>query len=154
MPLLKSVIMIKQEYQVIINASPEKIWDVLWNESTYNKWTSVFSEESTVETDWKEGSRILFLDGKGNGMVSNIEVKKPNKQMSFRHLGMIENGKEDLDSDKVKEWAGAMENYWLEENNGHTLLKVDIELSEDWAEQFKEMWPRALQKLKELSEQK
>ena len=62
----------KAEYKTKINASPKKIWNILWDDETYRKWTSVFSEGSYMESDWKVGGRTLFLDGKGNGMVSTI----------------------------------------------------------------------------------
>lgn len=91
------------------NAPKEKVWNVLWNDTTYKKWTSVFSEGSHAETDWNEGSKVLFLDGKGQGMVSMIASKKPNVFMSFKHLGTIKDGVEDMDSDETKKWSGSME---------------------------------------------
>ena len=68
--------MTKQEFKVSINAPREKVWEVLWNDATYPAWTSAFSEGSHAVTDWKKGSKILFLDGKGSGMVSTIAEKK------------------------------------------------------------------------------
>ena len=76
----------KKQFKILINAPREKVWEKLWNDASYREWTSVFSEGSAAETDWKEGSRVLFTDGKGNGMVSTIAVKKPNEVMSFRPL--------------------------------------------------------------------
>src|SRR5258706_121535 len=63
----------KLEFTVKINAPAAKVWSSLWNDETYRKWTSAFSEGSHAESDWKEGSRILFLDGKGDGMFSLID---------------------------------------------------------------------------------
>ena len=76
-------------------------------DTTYPAWTSVFAEGSRVETDWEEGSKVHFLDDKGDGMVSTIAQKIPNKFMSFKHLGMVKNGVEDLNSEQIKEWPGA-----------------------------------------------
>ena len=44
-------------------------------------------------------------------MVSMVAANKPNKYMSFKHLGEVKDGLEDRSSDKIKEWAGAMEKY-------------------------------------------
>ncbi len=114
----------KINFSTTINAPKEKVWKVLWDDATYRKWTSVFSASSYAETDWKEGSKVLFLDGQGSGMVSKIEVNKPNEFMSFKHLGIVKDGVEDTDSDAVKGWGGAFENYTLNEVNGVTELLV------------------------------
>src|SRR5215470_7756455 len=103
----------KKEFKTTINASKEKIWAVLWNEETYQKWTSVFAEGSRAQTDWRKGSKVLFLDGNGSGMVSMINESIPNEFMSFKHLGEVKNGVEDITSDRIQQWAGAMENYTL-----------------------------------------
>ena len=76
----------KLKFNTTINAPREKVWNALWDEDNYRKWTTVFSEGSTVETDWKKGSKVLFTDGKGSGMVSEIADNIPNEYMSFRHL--------------------------------------------------------------------
>ena len=142
----------KQNFKIAIDATPEKVWDVLWNDKTYREWTSVFSEGSMVTTDWKKGSRVLFTDQKGDGMVSMIAENIPASYMSFKHLGMIKNGKEDLDSKEVEAWSGAEENYTLKNVNGKTELEVDMDMTDDFKDYFLKTWPKALDKLKELSE--
>ena len=52
----------KQRFKIAISAKPEKVWDVLWNDQTYREWTSVFSDGSHAETDWKKGSKVLFRE--------------------------------------------------------------------------------------------
>ncbi len=79
----------KINFSTSINASKEKVWKTLWDDSSYRKWTSVFSESSHAVTDWKEGSKVLFLDGKGSGMVSKIEINRPNEHMSFKYMGEV-----------------------------------------------------------------
>lgn len=141
-----------QTFNITINASPEKVWNVLLGRETYPLWTSVFSKDSSVETDWKEGSKALFLDGSGSGMVAVIAKNIPNEFLSIKHLGMIKNGVEDLDSDEVKEWAGALENYTLSAVNGDTALRIDIDIADKWKNYFLETWPQALKKVKDLAE--
>ena len=142
----------KLKFKTVINAAPEKIWSVLWNDDTYRKWTSAFAEGSYAETDWKEGSKVLFLDGNGRGMVSRIEKNKPYEYMSIEHLGEINNGVEDTTSEKVKDWAGAHENYTLKKINGKTELSVDMDINDEFKEMFAKIWPVALDNVKKLSE--
>jgi hypothetical protein len=145
----------KQEFRISINAPKEKVWQTLWGKTTYPEWTSAFAEGSNVETDdYKKGSKILFLDGEGRGMVSRVDENIPNEFMSFRHLGEIKDGVEDTTSEKVKAWSGATENYRLTEANGKTDLRVDMQLSDEFAEMFKDLVPKALSRLKELSEER
>lgn len=51
------------DFNVEINASKEKVWDVLLGKETYPQWTKTFSEDSNVITDWQKGSKALFHDG-------------------------------------------------------------------------------------------
>ena len=143
------------EFTITINAPKEKVWDTLWTDATYRAWTSAFAEGSRAETDWKKGSKVLFLDGRNSGMVSTIAENKPNEFMSFRHLGTIINGVEDLDSPATKEWSGATENYTLKTVNGKTELRIDMDdmgMEQKMLEYFEKTWPVALDKLKELAE--
>ena len=82
----------RHQFKTTINAPREKVWRTLWNDETYRQWTSAFAKGSRVETDWKTGSKVLFLDGKNRGMVSMIAENTPNEVMSFRHLGILKNG--------------------------------------------------------------
>lgn len=142
----------KQSFRVLITAPREKVWNILWEDSNYRKWTTAFCEGSYAETDWQEGSRVLFLSPGGNGMVSRIAVKRPPEYMSFRHLGEVKNGVEDTTSDAVKAWAGAEENYTLIEKDGHTELVVEMDMNDEMRNYFMDTWPKALENLKELSE--
>lgn len=142
----------KQEFRISIDAPREKIWKILWGEATYPVWTSAFAEGSRAETDWKKGSRAIFHDGKNNGMISSIADNRPNEYMSIKHLGTIKNGVEDMDSEETKQWAGALENYTLKNNQGKTELIVDMDISEQYKDYFLKTWPKALDKVKELAE--
>jgi hypothetical protein len=141
-----------KEFKISINAPREKVWNVLWNDSSYRAWTSVFAEGSHAETDWKKGSKVLFLDNKGRGMVSVVAEKIPNQFMSFKHLGEVKDGVEDTSSERVSQWAGALENYSLKTVNGKTELTVDMNITDEFMDYFLNTWPRALDKVKELAE--
>lgn len=142
----------KKTYTVDINAPATKVWDMLWSETGYPEWTSAFTPGSNAITDWKKGSKVHFTDGKGSGMVAIIEDLVPEKFMSFKHIGELKDGVEDTTSDKVKEWAGAHENYTLTEANGTTTVAVDMDINDQYLEMFDKIWPKALAKLKEICE--
>ena len=138
----------KLNFSISINASAKKVWQVLWDDSTYRKWTSAFQEGAYAVTDWKEGSKILFLTPKGDGMFSIIEKKVPNEQMVFKHLGEIKNGVEE-----TNDWGGAIESYHLEEKNGVTELDVELDSVGEFEQYFSDTFPKALKTLKQIAEQ-
>lgn len=137
----------KLELSVKINASKEKVWQTLWNDATYRQWTSVFAPNSQAVSDWKQGSKIKFVDNTGDGMHSIIETNVPFEQMSFKHLGEIKNGIE-----TPIYWEGAMENYFLKESNGVTELKMEMDITEEFETYFVETFPKALDLIKQISE--
>jgi hypothetical protein len=145
------------QFKININAPVKKVWHTMLDDKTYREWTRAFNEGSYYKGSWEQGSKIVFLGpdpetGEEGGMVSRIAQNKPYEFISIEHLGMISNGVEDTTSEEVKKWAGAFENYTFKENNGNTEVTVDIDITEEWAPMFEEMWPNALQKLKEISE--
>ena len=144
----------KIQFSVNINASPEKTWETLWDDISYRRWTSAFTEGSYAVSDWKEGSRIQFLSPSGEGMYSVITKKIPNEFMSFKHIGVIKEGKEMPLDDESKKWSGAMENYKLEGNPSLTKLSVEMDVDENYLDYFNETFKKALDIVKEISEGK
>ena len=136
------------EFKIQIDAPKEKVWQKLWSDEGYRKWTSVFMEGSYAESDWNEGSKIKFLSPKGEGMFSIIKRKIENKEMSFEHKGEIVNGKEE-----PREWNGAQERYFLEDSNGGTELKAELQTTEDFKDYFSTTFPKALDMVKKISEE-
>ncbi|MFT2010685.1 SRPBCC family protein [Pontibacter sp. 13R65] len=135
-----------------INATKEKVWDVLLSDATYRAWTSVFEEGSYAETDWKEGSKALFLTPEGSGMVSRIKLHKPNDVITIEHLGMVKDGEEIYDSEEMKSWQGSTETYRVRSLNGKTELTIEQDSAEKHYEWLSKTWEQALQKVKELAE--
>lgn len=85
-------------------------------------------------------------------MVARIRENRPYEFVSIEHLGILKDGIEDTTSDEVKKWTPAFENYTFTEKDGGTEVSVDMDIAEEYADMFKEMWPKALLKLKEISE--
>jgi hypothetical protein len=142
----------KIKFEIQINATPEKVWNVLWDDATYFQWTSAFGEGGKAVSDWQEGSKIFFLASDGSGMVSEIARKIPNRFMSFTQFGTVDKNLESTESEEAREWLGARENYTLEPENNGTFLTVDMDILEKYKNYFSETWPGAMQKIKELSE--
>ncbi|KAA2239441.1 SRPBCC domain-containing protein [Chitinophaga agrisoli] len=144
-----------ETFKATINAPREKVWQTLWDDATYRAWTAAFAAGSWAKTDWKKGSKVLFLNQDEEGMVSRIEDNIPNEYMSIKHLGMVNKGVESFDENDG--WSGALENYTLKAVNGQTELTVELStkngIPEEHKEYFIKTWPIALQKLKELAEQ-
>ncbi len=141
------------KFSVQINASRDKVWDALWSDASYRQWTEAFSPGSYADTDWKEGSKIKFLTAEGDGMFSVIETKKPNSQMTFRHLGTVLKGKEQPESKESEEWEGAKESYFLSEKDGITELNVEVDVTNQYQDYFNKTFPKALEIVKKNAEQ-
>lgn len=142
----------KLTFTIDIKASKEKVWNSLWDDENYEKWTSVFCQGSHTISDWDEGSKIYFLDPNGAGMSSRISIKKPFETMSFHHIGEIKNFKEMPATKETESWSGCEERYDLAENNGITTLTASVEITESHADYFKAAFPKAIQKVKEIAE--
>ncbi|MEO6254324.1 MAG: SRPBCC domain-containing protein [Ferruginibacter sp.] len=144
----------KVNFSIDINAPKDKVWNSLWDDENYRSWTKAFSEGSYAVSDWNEGSKILFLDGKGSGMYSTIAKKMPNEEMSFRHIGEIKDGKEQPLDEKTKAWSGGLETYTLKESGGVTTVNVELDVPRDFMEYFTTTFPKALLLVKDISENK
>ncbi|MCY3713870.1 MAG: SRPBCC domain-containing protein [Gemmatimonadetes bacterium] len=143
----------KLRYTITIDASREQVWQALFEDESFRKWTSLFAEGSYFVGDWNEGSEIRFLNAGNDGMISMIDVNRPYEFMSIRHLGYIVNGVEDTDSDEVKSWTPAFENYTLKDVEGGTHLTVETDTFNDYVEYFNETWPKGLAEIKRIAEE-
>ena len=100
-------------YEKVIHAPIQKVWDILWNQETYGEWTKFFMEDSQFTTDWEINGKTYFVDSNGNGMVSTIKTLNEPFEIIFSHLGTVKEGIEDTSSKAVEEWSGAEEKYFL-----------------------------------------
>ena len=117
-----------------INAPKKHVWQVMLDDVTYRQWTTVFCEGSYAVTDWKQGSKALFKTPDGRGMVSTILESEPYVTLCIKHLGVLTDGKEDMESDEAKEWGGLMENYLFTETDGVTTLTIEQDIPEEYLE--------------------
>jgi L-rhamnose mutarotase len=146
--------MTRLTYSTTIDAPKDLVWRTMLEDETYRKWTSAFQEGSYAVTDWKPGSKALFLAPGGSGMVSRVAEHRPNEFLSLEHVGVVKDGVEDTTSDEGKQWAGARENYTIRENDGRATLTVEMDTADDYKKYFEDTWPKALAALKDLSERR
>lgn len=149
----------KLQFKVSINAPVTKVYDIMLGistKSTYEQWTSLFNPTSTYEGTWEKGSKMLFVgvDDKGEkgGMVSRIAGNIPNRSVSIQHYGLVKADKEITEGPDVEKWANGFENYAFEENNGITIVTVELDCTDDFSDYFNETYPKALARLKEICE--
>ncbi|MYA78352.1 MAG: SRPBCC domain-containing protein [Gemmatimonadetes bacterium] len=142
----------KLRYSITINASREQVWQALFEDASFRRWTSLFAEGSYFVGNWSEGSEIRFLNAGSDGMISMIDANRPHEFMSIRHLGYIVNGVEDTESDEVKAWTPAFENYTLKDVEGGTYLTVETDTFNDYVEYFNETWPKGLDEIRRIAE--
>ena len=150
----------KLYFSIVIDASKEKVWNTMLNKDTYSKWTDVFMPGSYYEGDWSKGSKMHFLssneEGKMSGAVFRVKENRLYEFVSIENIGMVQDGKEDTSSEEAKVYAGALESYRFNEDDGRTEVIAELspimDIPEDYKEIYQGMWKKALQKLKELAE--
>jgi hypothetical protein len=139
--------------EISISAPASKVWSVLFSDQTYRIWSSVFSEGSYFQTDWKIGSKALFTDQEGYGLLGVITQNILNEVLAIEYNGQLDKGVEDFTSPEVLNGVkGATETYNLSESNGITNLSIDLNINENWFDMMSEGWDKAIVKIKELSE--
>lgn len=149
----------KIQFTINIHAPAHRVYDVMLgigSKTTYEQWTALFNPTSTYEGSWNKGSKMLFIgtDDKGEkgGMISEIADNIPNCFVSIRHYGLVKANLEITEGPEVEKWANGFEKYTFEENNGTTLVRVDLDTAEDFLDYMNDTYPTALEKLKELCE--
>lgn len=128
----------------------------LRDKATYQYWVATFNPSSDYEGSWDKGSKILFVgvdeNGKRGGMVSEVTKNHPAQLVSVRHYGFVDGDTEVTKGELVEKWAGGKEIYKYEEHNGTTTLTVSLDTVDEYLDYFKNTYPKALDKLKEICE--
>lgn len=144
------------QFKIDINADKAKVYQTMIGKDTFKQWTAVFNPSSDFEGSWETGGKILFIgyneDGKREGMVGIIEKNNPDEFVSIQYIGLVDGDKEITEGVEIENWAGMYENYSFTEENGVTILTVDIDMNDEMKEYFQSTYPQALNKLKEMCE--
>ena len=135
-----------------IDASPERVWDVLLDDATYRQWTAEFMAGSYAETDWQEGSTVRFLDPSGSGLLAHIAASRHPELVDIEYDGLVADGKDDTESDHAREYRGSREIYRLTRTPSGTHLDISADMAEQYYDDMVAAWDRALAKAKSLAE--
>ena len=138
----------KLEFSIAIEVSKERVWDILWSDETYRRWTATFIPGSYYEGELAEGNTILFLSPGQHGLFAVVEKIIPYQAMYFRHFGFVLDGKMEQKSFADE----SIEYYDLFESEHGTKLTVTINTEEEYIDYFNNSFPRALLAVKELVE--
>jgi len=142
------------EFSAEIEAPKKKVWDTMLNHDTYEDWTSVAWPGSTFEGNWKKGTDIRFVGPDSSGTLANIKDLKAYDHVEAEHVAiLLKGGAEDRTSEDASRWVGTRESYYFDEVNGNTKLTVKLKITPEWEQMFREGWPKALARLKKISEQ-
>jgi uncharacterized protein YndB with AHSA1/START domain len=142
----------KLVFKTTIGATAEKVWKVLWDKDQYQLWTEPFTVGSYYSGEIAQGNRIHFLTPEGHGMYSDVAWVKENEQVVFLHIGEMKNFKELPGDEKTEKWTRSSESYLLLPSKEGVLLRVEVDCDPQYLDSMREMFPKALQKIKELCE--
>ncbi len=151
----------KLQFKISINAPAAKVYDRMLgisDKSNYEAWTALFNPTSSYEGTWTKDSKMLFVgqdeNGEKGGMVSRIIENIPSRFVSIQHYGLVQGSVEVTEGPDVEKWANGFENYTFEEKDGITSVIVDLDTTAEFVEYMNEAYPNALDKLKEICEEK
>ncbi len=132
-----------------INSTKEIVWDTLWQDETFRQWAGIIDPGTHMVGELKEGNEIQYISGNGYGVTSFVEKLKPGEFLLLKHRA---DTKEDGKKEREKEWTGGEESYSLSEKNDTTTLTVAFDVPLELEEYFKVNYPKALERVKLLSE--
>ena len=135
------------EFEIQINATPEKVWETLLTQDSYKKWASAMNEGTYFEGNWEVGSIMKFLDPQNNGMYNLVTENIRFKVLGMKHLGWILKGEL-----SPQNWEDSTLNYILEPSENGTLLKGTVNSLDEFVEFFNSKYPQNFEHIKRLAE--
>jgi hypothetical protein len=84
-------------------------------------------------------------------VTSLVEKLTPGEFLLLRHSADTQDGGK---RKREKEWTGGEERYSLQEKDGETTLSVVFDVPPELEAYFKDAYPKALKRVKELAEAK
>ena len=139
------------QFTIEIHATRERVWDTLWQDETLREWAGIIDPGTYMVGELKVGNEVQYISGNGYGVTSLVEKLVAGEFLLLRHSADTkDSGKEE----REKEWTGGTESYSLAEKDGTTTLTVAFDVPPDLEEYFKINYPKALERVKILSERK
>ena len=140
------------QFLIEVHATKEKVWDTLWQDETLREWAGIIDPGTYMVGDLKEGNEVQFISAEnGYGVTSLVEKLTPGEFLLFRHQV---DTKESGAQERKKEWSGGRESYALSEKDGTTTVTVAFDVPPGMEEYFKSIYPKVMERVKELAERK
>jgi uncharacterized protein YndB with AHSA1/START domain len=139
----------EMQLQVEIQATKQKVWDVLWQDETLREWAGIIDPGTHMVGELKEGNEIQFISGNGYGVTSLVEELIPGEYALLLHSADTQDQGE---RERDKQWTGGKESYRLTEKDGVTTLTFSSDVPQELEEYFKDAYPKALERVKTLAE--
>jgi len=138
------------QFSIEINATKEKVWNILWRDETFRQWAGIIDPGTYMIGELKEGNEIQFISSEnGYGVTSLVEKLTANEFLQLRHhADTQDHGKRE----REKEWTGGKESYSLTEKGGTTTLTAAFDVPSEMEKYFKDAYPKALEQVKVLAE--
>lgn len=136
-------------FEIVIQAPKETIWKVLWEDKTLRQWAGIVDPGTYMLGELEEGKTVQFNSKEGYGVTSYVDKLIPNEYVLLKHKA---DTKDYGESDREDQWTGGDESYTLNETNGVTTLILEFDVPEELEEIMNTSYPKALNKVKELSE--
>lgn len=146
------------QHSISINASKEKVWEILWTDKTLRDWANIIDEGTYLVGDLKEGNEVNFISGSNQdgdinyGVTSKVEKLTPGKYILFKHIADITVNKDGSIKKRDPQWTGGYESYELEENENKVKLTITDGVPTELVELFNKRLPEVLERIKTLSE--
>lgn len=130
-----------------VKAGKEKIWDILTDPQYTKQWASAFSPGTYVETDWQEGSEVVWKDATGDvGAKGIVTTHVPNSQLIVSFYDDVNAWK----GDPLGEYA---ERYSVSEKDGVTTLNFEAgPLPLKYVKSHSVLWDKAIKIIEELAQ--
>jgi hypothetical protein len=146
----------KVQFNIVINAPVEQVFNTMFGKETYRQWTSVFNASSDYEGSWAQDEKILFVgtnkEGKKEGMVGIVKQFIPNNFVAVEYTGFLDGDKQITEGPDMGEWCLMYENYSFTSVGDETTVMVALNVGEAVLNYLKDTYPKALYKLKEICE--
>lgn len=128
-----------------IGANVKDIWNMVLNPD--NQWGLAFGGGATAETDWKEGSRIIWRDIRNNiGANGIVELHQPEEYLQLHYYDDVQTKTESTLGDYY-------EKYSVVSDTKEYILSIEIgKIAKSDIPSHERMWDRAISIIKELAE--
>ena len=140
----------QMQFVVKIQASKERVWDVLWADETFREWAGLIDPGTYMVGELKEGNGVQYISAEnGYGVTSLVVSVIPNEYLLLKHQADTQ----DVGArEREAEWTGGEESYSLTEQDGTTTLTAAFDVPPDLEAYFNDAYPKALERVKELAE--